>query len=35
VTPLLVDSDPWEATIKAVHESPHDIIGLLLVRRSA
>jgi len=32
VTPLLVDSDPWEATIKAVHDSPHDIVGLLLVR---
>ncbi len=32
VTPLLVDSDPWDSTIKAVHDSPHDIIGLLLVK---
>jgi ATP-dependent Lon protease len=32
VVPLLVDREPWEATIKAVHESAHDIIGLLLVR---
>ena len=32
VTPLLVDREPWGATIKAVHDSPHDIIGLLLVR---
>ena len=32
VTPLLMDSEPWDATIKAVHDSPHDIIGLLLVR---
>jgi ATP-dependent Lon protease len=32
VTPLLMDSAPWEATIKAVHDSPHDVIGLLLVR---
>ena len=32
VTPLLMDSTPWEATIKAVHDSPHDVVGLLLVR---
>jgi ATP-dependent Lon protease len=30
--PLLVDSDPWESTIKAAHEASRDIIGLLLVR---
>ncbi len=32
VVPLLVDPEPWEATIKAVHDTLHDIIGLLLVR---
>ncbi|MDH3899752.1 MAG: LON peptidase substrate-binding domain-containing protein, partial [Gammaproteobacteria bacterium] len=32
VMPLLVDSEPWEETIKAVQESPHDIIGLSLVK---
>jgi ATP-dependent Lon protease len=32
VVPLLVDREPWEATIEAVHNAPHDIIGLLLVR---
>lgn len=32
VMPLLVDSDPWEETVKAVQDSPHDIIGLLLVK---
>jgi ATP-dependent Lon protease len=32
VIPLVMDSDPWEATIKAVHDAPHDIVGLLLVR---
>jgi ATP-dependent Lon protease len=32
VIPLLMDSDPWEATIKAAHDASRDIIGLLLVR---
>ncbi|MDH3871456.1 MAG: endopeptidase La [Gammaproteobacteria bacterium] len=32
VMPLLVEREPWEVTIKAVHDSAHDIIGLLLVR---
>jgi len=32
VMPLLVDMDPWEETIKAVHESQHGIIGLSLVK---
>jgi ATP-dependent Lon protease len=32
VMPLLVDSDPWEATIQAVQESQHHIIGLSLVK---
>ncbi len=32
VMPLLVEREPWEATIKAVHDSAHDIIGLSLVR---
>ncbi|MEN8108463.1 MAG: endopeptidase La [Pseudomonadota bacterium] len=32
VVPLLVDTDPWEETIKAVKAAKHDIIGLTLVR---
>jgi ATP-dependent Lon protease len=32
VMPLLVDTDPWEETIKAVRESQHDILGLSLVK---
>jgi ATP-dependent Lon protease len=32
VTPLVVDGEPWEPTIRAAHESSHDILGLLLVR---
>ena len=32
VMPLLVDSDPWAETIKAVQDSPHHIFGLSLVK---
>ncbi|MGB5306821.1 MAG: endopeptidase La [Gammaproteobacteria bacterium] len=33
VMPLLVDSEPWEETIKAVKDSANGIIGLVLVRQ--
>jgi len=32
VMPLLVDRDPWEQTLKAVHDSGHHVIGLSLVK---
>ncbi len=32
VMPLVVDRDPWEQTLKAVHDSGHHIIGLALVK---
>ena len=32
VMPLLVDSDPWEETIRLVQESQHGILGLALVK---
>jgi ATP-dependent Lon protease len=32
VMPLLVDEDPWESTLQAVHEEKHGIIGLSLVK---
>ena len=32
VMPLLVNRDPWEQTLKAVHDSGHHVIGLSLVK---
>lgn len=32
VIPLVVDNAPWMETVKAVTESPHKILGLVLVR---
>jgi ATP-dependent Lon protease len=32
VMPLLVDRDPWEQTLKAVHDTGHHVIGLSLVK---
>jgi ATP-dependent Lon protease len=32
VVPLLVNADRWEQTLRAVHESQHGVIGLVLVR---
>ena len=32
VMPLLIDAEPWEATLRTVQEEKHGIIGLLLVR---
>jgi ATP-dependent Lon protease len=31
VIPLIVDNDPWAATIKAVADSPQKVLGLILV----
>ncbi|MFK5969060.1 MAG: endopeptidase La [Candidatus Marithrix sp.] len=34
IIPLIIEKDLWENTVKAITDSPHNMLGLLLVKKS-